>query len=96
MKSKVALKRDSDVEDAMNLPFEIKDLEMTYPQFSFVSDSTTFKPKVITVADSFYWGMYNMGFSKKNLELITRGRNITTSAWLILWPVAWKIPASQR
>lgn len=54
---------DDDIEQAMNLLFNIPDKEMAYPQFRFEIDSTAMKPKVITVGDSFWWGIYNTGFT---------------------------------
>lgn len=54
---------DQDIENSMNLLFDIPDLEMAYPIFEIIEDETTVKPKVLTIADSFYWGMYNWGMS---------------------------------
>lgn len=55
--------RDDDIEQSMNLIFDIPDLKMAYPSFKIVADSLSVKPKVLVVADSFYWGMFNWGIS---------------------------------
>ncbi len=56
---------DDDIEKSMNLFFDIPDLKMAYPNYEIISDSSTNPPKVLTVADSYYWGMYSDGFSTK-------------------------------
>ena len=54
---------DDDIEQGMNLLFNIDDLYMGYPLFSF--ENTDFPQlKVLTIADSYYWGMFNFGLSK--------------------------------
>lgn len=55
---------DDDIEKGMNLLFEIKDLEMGYPHFQIQKIDTTNKIKALTIADSYYWGMYNWGCSR--------------------------------
>lgn len=54
---------DDDVEKGMNLLFDIADLKMGYPALSFVEQDTDTKLKIITVADSYYWGMFGQGIS---------------------------------
>lgn len=54
---------DDDVEKGMNLLFDIKDLKMGYPVLSFQESDTDTKLKVITVADSYYWGVFGKGIS---------------------------------
>lgn len=56
---------DNDIEKAMNLLFEIPNVEMAYPQYSVMSDSTTTPTKMLVVGDSFYWDMFLLGFSEK-------------------------------
>jgi len=56
---------DDDIERGMNLLFDIPDLKMAYPSFKIVTDSNSIKPKVLTIADSYYWGMFNWGLSNK-------------------------------
>lgn len=59
---------DDDIEQGLNLLFNISDLEMAYPEFRIISDSSTKKPHVLVVSDSYYWGMFNWGISKKVFE----------------------------
>lgn len=54
---------DDDIEKGMNLFFNIKDVEMGYPTLSFKETDSTTKPKVITVADSYYWGVFGSGLT---------------------------------
>lgn len=56
---------DDDIEKGMNLMYDIEDLEMAYPVYKI--DSTNCDenpPKVLTVADSYFWGMFNWGMSR--------------------------------
>ncbi len=53
---------DDDIEKGMNLLFNIKDLTMGYPQFQVPIKKNN--PKVLTIADSYYWGMFNWGLSR--------------------------------
>ncbi len=55
---------DDDIEKGMNLLFEIEDLPMGYPHFQIQQNNTSNKVKVLTVADSYYWGMFNWGCSR--------------------------------
>lgn len=55
---------DDDIEKGMNLLFEIDDLPMGYAHFQTQNTKHLKKAKVLTVADSYYWGMFNWGFSK--------------------------------
>lgn len=57
--------RDDDIEESMNLMVNIPDLKMAYPSFDITTDSLTVKPKVLVVADSFYWGLFNWGISHR-------------------------------
>jgi hypothetical protein len=56
---------DDDIEQSMNLIFNLSSLKMAYPQFEIVGDSNTHSPDVLTIADSFYWGIYDLGLSKE-------------------------------
>lgn len=56
---------DDDIERGMNLLFNIPDLKMAYPSFTIIKDSNTVETKVLTIADSYYWNMFNWGISKK-------------------------------
>lgn len=55
---------DYDVGEGMNLLFNIETYPMGYPVFHFQPDRNVIQPKVLFVADSYYWGMFNAGFSK--------------------------------
>ena len=57
------LDTDDDIEKGMNLLFNIKDLKMGYPNFQF-KKSDSLELKILTVADSYYWGLFNAGLSK--------------------------------
>tara|TARA_B100001287_G_scaffold119769_1_gene100893 strand:+ start:2124 stop:3281 length:1158 start_codon:yes stop_codon:yes gene_type:complete len=57
--------RDDDIEKGMNLMFDIKDLVMAYPKFIINDNKEPNTIKVLTIADSYYWGLYNMGLSKQ-------------------------------
>ncbi len=55
---------DGDIERGMNLLFNIPDLEMAYPSFKIIDEGKT-KVKAVVISDSFYWGMFNWGISKR-------------------------------
>ena len=63
-RNKHAWDTDQDIEDGMNLLFDIEDNEMGYPAYQIVSSKEVQPIKVLTVADSYYWGLFNRGFSK--------------------------------
>lgn len=54
---------DQDAEESLNLLFDLDDLKMAYPYFHYKTDSTTYKPNVIVVSDSYYWGIYGRGIN---------------------------------
>jgi hypothetical protein len=56
-------KGDADIATGMNLIFNPHTFKMGYPQVHFESDSGKTKPSVLVIADSFYWGIFNLGFS---------------------------------
>lgn len=55
---------DDDIEQAMNLLINIKDLPMAYPKHHIEADHIDSMQKVLTIADSYYWEMFNWGMSK--------------------------------
>ena len=55
---------DYDIGDGMNLLFRLKSFDMAYMNVMFEKDSTKRRPAVLTISDSFYWGMYDFGISK--------------------------------
>ena len=58
------LDTDDDIENGMNLLFNIKDLKMGYPEVQFEISRDTPASKVLVVADSYYWGLFNSGVSR--------------------------------
>ena len=63
-KSKKMRHRDDDIEQGMNLMFDIKDLEMAYPKYEINKHNIPNTTRVLTIADSYYWGLFNLGLSK--------------------------------
>ena len=55
-------KDDNDISKAMNLMFAPRTFNMGYPEILFEDDSEKTKPALLVIADSFYWGIYNMGW----------------------------------
>lgn len=55
---------DYDIADGMNILLRLRSFDMAYPEIGFESTSGTEKPSVLVVADSYYWGMFNLGISK--------------------------------
>ena len=58
---------DRDIEEGMNILFRINYDQMAYPRI-YIDDEGIDKPKGIVIADSFYWGLHNMGFSHRILR----------------------------
>ena len=54
---------DDDVEDGMNIFTDIPDFKMAYPKIHFSRPVKPNDPKVLVIADSFYWGLFNSGLS---------------------------------
>lgn len=63
-KSTEMMDTDDDIEDGMNLFFNIPDLEMGYPAIHKETSGTEANLIVSTVADSYFWGVYNWGLSR--------------------------------
>lgn len=61
--SDVALLDDGDIKNGMNLIFNVRDLKLAYPKFHPSRESRKGDPKVMVVADSFYWGLFNSNMS---------------------------------
>ncbi len=59
---------DDDIEKGMNLLLNIPDLEMGYPDYSFVPQKIKNEPRVLTIADSYFWGMFNWGLTQKAFD----------------------------
>ena len=62
---------DDDIEKGMNLLFNIPDNEMGYPYFRVVKNPEKKYSKVLTIADSYFWGPFNGGMSR---DLFNDGR----------------------
>ncbi len=61
--SKIPRDTDNDCEKSMNLLFPIENHQYAYPIFNFERDSNYNYPKVLTIADSYFWGMFNFNLS---------------------------------
>lgn len=59
---------DDDIGEGMNLLFPISHYAMPYPRFYFREDSSTYKPVVITVTDSYYWNLHGRGIPQRIYE----------------------------
>lgn len=55
--------KDNDIETGLNLFFKLDHPKMTYPKFSFTNPEGKDRPRILTISDSFYWQMYNLGIS---------------------------------
>lgn len=53
---------DYDIGEGMNLFFQLDTYPMAYPVYHFEKSQAP-QPKVLFVSDSYYWGMFNAGFS---------------------------------
>jgi len=51
---------DRDIEDGMNLLFDIPNEPMAYAEVSY-NESGKVKPSAIVISDSFFWGLYGKG-----------------------------------
>lgn len=54
---------DYDLEPTMNLLRPLPGEELCFPVYIFQSDSTTKKVRALTIADSYYWGFFNVGIT---------------------------------
>lgn len=56
---------DFDMEPAMNLLFQLPHETLNFPICHFRHDDSTFtQPRVLTVADSYYWSIWNSGIAE--------------------------------
>ena len=56
--SKNLNKSDYDIADGLNLVFKLPVDALCYPEISWEDETNKDKPKVIVIADSFYWSMF--------------------------------------
>ncbi len=61
-------KQDSDIEKGLNLIFPLDIPQMSYPKFHFERGNDFEKAKIISIADSFWWQIFNTGISKHVFE----------------------------
>ncbi len=54
---------DYDIADGLNILRRLKSFEMAYAPIKIQSDPENIKPSVVVIADSYYWGMFNVGIS---------------------------------
>ena len=55
---------DRDIEDGMNIIFRVNRDKLAYPRVQFIDENVD-KLKGVVIADSFYWGLHNIGFSSR-------------------------------
>lgn len=60
--------RDNDIADGMNLLLGLKSFPMAYPSAETITDSATYKPNVLVISDSFYWGMISTGLAARYFD----------------------------
>lgn len=53
---------DADVEDGLNIYTQLPHFEMTYPLYD-MQHKGRYKPKTAVIADSYYWGLFDIGLS---------------------------------
>lgn len=58
-----AYNRDQDIEESMNLLFNLDDGILGYPKFRAAPHSGKKTTKVLTIGDSYFWGMYDWGLA---------------------------------
>ena len=61
--SKNLIDPDRDIEDGMNLLFDIPNQPMAYAEVSY-DEAGKIKPSAIVISDSFFWGLYGKGLLK--------------------------------
>lgn len=79
---------DADIENAMNLFFKIPNSEMAYPNIKYKNLEKK-KLNCIVVSDSYYWQLFNYGFSS---NLFNRGK-----FWYynkLIYPDSYKKPSN--
>jgi len=62
---------DYDIAAGMNLLFNLPTFKMGYPKLIFETNPNKIRPNVLTIADSYYWQMFNAGIPK---EIFNNGR----------------------
>ncbi len=55
---------DYDIGYGLNLIFKLRRDQLAYPAMQFETGEGKTRPRVLVIADSYYWGMYNFGLSR--------------------------------
>jgi hypothetical protein len=55
---------DYDIGYGLNLIFKLRRDQLAYPAIRFESGEGKTRPRVLVIADSYYWGMFNFGLSR--------------------------------
>jgi hypothetical protein len=63
--SDTARDADNDVEKSLNLLFNLPYGKYAYPILSWKEGPTTKKPTVLTIADSYWWNVYGVGYTPR-------------------------------
>lgn len=63
--SDTARETDNDIEKALNLLFDLPHKKYAYPKVRFVESAETIKPRVLVVADSYWWNVFGSGYTSK-------------------------------
>jgi len=84
--TKKARDEDFDIEATMNLLFDVKHISLCYPIVEYNNRPVKTKPKLLTVGDSYYWGLQSNHiidslFSNQEYWYYFRG----------IWPDIWTI-----
>ena len=58
----ITLGSDADVEDGLNIFSTLPHFEMIYPLYDLKNEGR-YKPKTAVIADSYYWGLFDIGLS---------------------------------
>jgi hypothetical protein len=63
--SDTARETDNDIERGLNLLCDLPHGKFAYPKVHFIDKPSTFKPKVLAIADSYWWNMFGIGYTKQ-------------------------------
>lgn len=55
---------DNDIEKGLNLLFSFKNEKLAYPNIKYQKLPNVEKPSLLTIGDSFYWGLLNLHFQE--------------------------------
>lgn len=53
--------KDNDIEQGLNLFTSLDHLDMTYPKFNYLPGEGKARPTLLTISDSFWWQIYDLG-----------------------------------